>query len=245
MFTLLYDYFLHIVDFFFPSYCINCGCLISYKDDCLCKECVKKIDIIFNECEVCSGELIDGHCAICDSRKIFFDKNIAVTEYNGVVKEILHSFKFNKRKRLYTHLSSLAFDKISRINGTIDAVTSVPINRKKRWERGFNQSELIARYISKKIKVDYVPHLKEKYNFKAQKKLGYRDRFINILDRYIVKNEKILKGKNILIIDDIFTTGATINECARILKSFGAEKVYSLTIARAAIKRVDKFSVLV
>lgn len=245
MFSLLYNCLLYVVDFFFPSYCVNCGQRISYKDNCLCKECIKNIDVIFDGCEVCSGELLDGHCAICDSRKIFFDKNIAIAEYNGVVKEILHSFKFNKRKRLHTHLSSLAFGKISCINDSIDAVTSVPINKKKRWERGFNQSELIAKYISKKIKVDYVPHLKEKYNFKAQKKLGYRDRFLNILDRFIVKNEKRLKGKNILIIDDIFTTGATINECARILKSFGAEKVYSLTIARAAIKRVDKFLVLV
>ena len=86
--------------------------------------------------------------------------------------------------------------------------------------------------------------IKEKHNFKIQKKLGYRDRFLNIINRYKAKNGNIMKGKGVLIVDDIFTTGATINECARILLSAGADRVYSLTIASADIKRLDKIKIL-
>ena len=113
------------------------------------------------------------------------------------------------------------------------------MNRVKKWERGFNQSELIAKRLSATLNKPYLSILKEKSSYKTQKTLGYRERFLNIMDRYKIQNIKKIKGKNILIIDDVFTTGATINECARIIKSFGAENVYSLTIARADIKRVE------
>ncbi|MBN2401082.1 MAG: ComF family protein [Spirochaetes bacterium] len=140
-----------------------------------------------------------------------------------------------------------ALEEIIQYKDLIDVVTCVPINRKKKAERGFNQSEVIARELAKNIQKAYHPFLREKHNYKTQRKLGYRDRFLNILGRYAVKNpdlnRKYIKGKKIIIIDDVFTTGATINECARILKSFGADRVYSLTIARADIKRVDKFSI--
>jgi competence protein ComFC len=113
------------------------------------------------------------------------------------------------------------------------------MNRIKKWERGFNQSELIAKWLSVRLNKPYISLLEEKSRYKTQRMLGYRERFLNILDRYKILNIKKISGKNILIIDDVFTTGATINECARIIKSFGAEKVYSLTMARANIKRVE------
>ena len=121
-----------------------------------------------------------------------------------------------------------------------DIVTSVPINRIKKWRRGFNQSELIAKAVAERMGKQYRILLKDRYKFKTQKKLSYRDRFLNILNRYKIINEKFIRGKNILVIDDIFTTGATLNECARILLSAGASKVYSLTMAGADIKRLDK-----
>jgi competence protein ComFC len=239
--------FYRIIDLLFPSFCINCASAISYKDSCLCGNCIEKIEFLDTKCEICSGTLFDNKCIICSSRKIYFDKNITIAGYSGIVKEILHNYKFNKRKRLYKHISELAFKKLFEYKDLIDVIISVPINRKKKFNRGFNQSELIAKEIAKKINKVYSCCLKEKSHFKTQRKLGYRDRFLNILDRYEVQNakhnKKFIHGKKVLIVDDVFTTGATINECARILKSFGADRVYSLTIARADIKRVDKFSI--
>ena len=243
--VILQNIFFRVIDILFPSFCIYCNTVISNKDACLCGSCVEKVRFLGNKCERCSGELIDNQCRMCADREIFFDKNYCIAEYSGLIKEILHNYKFNRRKRLYKHLSFFALKEISGLKDNFDIITWVPLNRKKRWERGFNQSELIAADIARKLKKDILPLLKEKYHFKTQNKLGYRDRFLNILDRYAVrntvKNKEYLPGKNVLIVDDVFTTGATINECARILKSFGVEKVYSLTIARADIKRLDKF----
>ncbi len=234
----------YVVDFLFPSRCINCSTVISYKDPYLCKECYGKIEFLSAKCSICSGDLVEGICNICSSRKFYIDKNITITEYSGIMKEILHNYKFNKRRRLYKLLSLLSIEEVSKWQYLFNIITSVPINKKKKWDRGFNQSELIARDIAKKLKKVYFPILKERYHFKSQKELGYRNRFLNILDRYKIKNakRKRITGMSVLIVDDVFTTGATINECARILKTFGAEKVYSLTIARTNIKRVDKFS---
>ena len=248
MLTFLQNIFFHIIDILFPSFCVNCLAVISYKDACLCGNCIEKIaEGLDNKCEICSGELFENRCIICSGRKLFFDKNIAIAGYSGIVKEVLHNYKFNKRKRLYKHISKLAVNEIIQYKDLIDIITSVPISRKKRFDRGFNQSELVAKDVAKKINKIYSSCLKEKHHSKIQRKLGYRDRFLNILERYEIentkRNKKHLHGKKVLIIDDVFTTGATINECARILKSFGADRVYSLTIARADIKRVDKFSI--
>ncbi len=247
MSNLLKNLFFHVVDLLFPSFCINCNRTISFKDACLCGECFNKIDFLEDKCGICSGELLENKCIICSDRKIFFDRNIAIAGYSGIIKEIIHNYKFNKRKRLYKHISKLALNEMAGYKDLIDIITSVPISRKKRFHRGYNQSELIAKDIAGKINKDYRRCLKEKRHFKIQRNLGYRDRFLNILDRYGIANKKrnikYIHGKRILIIDDVFTTGATINECARILKSFGAERVYSLTIARADIKRVEKFLV--
>ena len=155
------------------------------------------------------------------------------------MKEILHNYKFNKKRRLYIHLSKLAYEAIEQYKDLFDLITSVPMNKKKKWERGFNQSEIIAKKTAKMLNKAYYPLLEEKSRFKVQKELGYRERFLNILNRYKVKNKKNVKNKSVLLIDDVFTTGATINECARILKSFGATYVYSLTMARVYIKRVE------
>jgi len=200
-------------------------------------------DILFvsGQCEICSGELADNICSICSGRKLFIDKNIAVAEYSGVMKEVLHHYKFNKNRRLSGLIAELVYGKVIQYADLFDLITCVPIDRKKKWDRGFNQCELIAKAIGKRLKKEYCPVLKEKHHNAAQRKLRYRERFLNVLGRYRIHKARRITGKNILIIDDIFTTGATINECARILKASGAGKVYSLTIARANIKRVDNY----
>jgi competence protein ComFC len=242
MFAVFNKLILHFLDFVFPSRCINCGTLISFKDGYLCRKCCGSIEFLTGGCAICSGELNSNQdmCGMCSDRKFYIDKNITIAEFSGVMKEVLHNYKFNKRRGLYKLISSIALPKLNHFIDLFDMITSVPINRKKKWNRGYNQSELIAKQIAKETGLTYRTVLKEGYHFKIQKKLGYRDRFLNILNRYKIINSGHVKGRRILIIDDVFTTGATINECARILKSYGAEKVYSLTIARTSVKKVDK-----
>ncbi len=151
------------------------------------------------------------------------------------MKEVLHVYKFKGRKRLYKQLSEMAYREIRGENLDYDLLTSVPMNRAKKWKRGYNQSELIARDLAHKTGKGYRSVFVERHGSRAQKELRYNERFLNILDRFRVKNGSAVKGKRILLVDDVITTGATINECARILKLNGAVEVYSLTIARAQI----------
>ncbi len=232
-------FFSWIIDFLSPSICVNCKSSITFNENLLCHICREGITLLENQCEICSGVIINNKCDICSDRKLYITKNFSIAEYNGVMEEIMRNYKFNKRRRLHIGLSKLAHKKIIDHKDLFDLITSVPMSRKKKWERGFNQSELIAKALAKKLDKRYHPILKEKPRFKTQKKLGYRERFLNILDRYKIRSKKIINGKNILLVDDVFTTGSTINECARILKSFGATRVYSLTMARANIKRVE------
>jgi ComF family protein len=111
------------------------------------------------------------------------------------------------------------------------------VSGKKKWKRGYNHSEDISKVLSGLLKKPYRELLYEKRKRGGQKFLGYRERFLNIINRFGVKKDADFSGRRILLVDDIFTTGATINECARVLRSKGALEVFSLTIARTGIKK--------
>jgi competence protein ComFC len=229
-----------LLDILFPMRCSCCGKPVSNRDDCLCRNCREEIVPASGGCETCSGEMVDGKCTVCSDRQWYLERNIAATEYTGAMKEIIHNYKFSRRKRLYRHIAAVAVKAIDahEAGANFDIVTCVPMSRTKIWKRGFNQSEVIARAISRKTGRKYYRLLKEKVLSKTQRNLKYEERFINILDRYRVSGKK-MKGMRVLLVDDIFTTGATINECARVLLSGGASSVSALTISRARIKSLE------
>ncbi|MDY6967671.1 MAG: ComF family protein [Spirochaetota bacterium] len=227
-----------ILDFLFPSRCVYCAKTISFQDNCLCNSCMQNIILIEEKCDICSGTLENERCTICSDRELFITKNIIVAEYAGVMKEVLHNYKFNHKKRLHLHLSRLSYPHIEKYKNSFDIVSSVPMKRSKKYKRGFNQSELVARDLAKKMNKKYNVLLKEKLFSRVQKELNYRDRFFNIIGRYKTQKIDRIKNRKVLIVDDVFTTGATINECARILKYSGAKDVYSLVLARVNINPV-------
>jgi len=228
-----------ILNLFFPSNCVYCGGKISYADNNLCQDCLGSIDLIENQCQRCSGLIINGNCEICSDREFYIEKNVTIAEYSGVMKEILHYYKFSNSKRLYKHISKLASERLLNSRIKFDLITSVPMNRKKKWKRGYNQSELVAKELSKKFSIPYKKLLSEKKNSDAQRNLGYTERFLNVINRYSLKKKIGLNDRNILIIDDVFTTGATLNECSRMLSMNGSNRVFSLTFARAGTKKLE------
>jgi ComF family protein len=133
----------------------------------------------------------------------------------------------------------MSLPRLEECRDSFDIVTCVPMKRSKRIKRGFNQSELVARDLSRQLGKSFRRLLREKGTARAQRDLSYRERFINILDRYGVRDPGKIMGRRILLVDDVFTTGATVNECARILRNAGAKEVYSLTFARAGIKKAS------
>jgi competence protein ComFC len=238
--VLIKNIFTAFINFLFPSQCVVCKAPISFTDNCLCLSCLKNINYLSTKCELCSGEIHNGYCTICSNKKWYVSRNLTLAEYTGTMKEVLHIYKFKGRKRLHKRLSELAYSEIIGEDLDYDLLTTVPMSRAKKWKRGYNQSELIARDLAHKTGKGYRSILVERHGSRSQKELRYKERFLNILDRFKIKNISAVKGKRILLVDDVITTGATINECARILKLNGAVEVYSLTVARALINDFNR-----
>jgi len=227
------------MDIISPSRCFNCKSIVPFEDSYFCKKCRNLIKLIDEKCERCSGIISDGKCILCSEREFYIEKNISIVEYTGVVKDMVHSIKFENYRKLLDVVYPMMIEKASAFNHRFDLITYIPMSRDKEWKRGFNQSRLIAEKIAKKMKIPLKNILKETKKSESQRDLGYRDRFINVIGRYTTKKRQDIENLDILIIDDIFTTGSTLNECARILKESGANKVFSLTFARAGLKRLE------
>lgn len=220
-----------------PAWCVSCGRPVHRDDKHICPACISKIKYVDKACSVCSGELKEeGVCGICSDRSIYFDKNIAVAEYEGVMKAIIAGYKFGARKRMAGVLADVVFDKAAQLIEKADCVTAVPSAKAKVWKRGFNQAEEAAKIIAKRSGLPYISFLAEIPQAKKQKTLGFTDRFFNVLDRYRIRKKTNLQGRFVLLFDDVFTTGATINECSRVLKGAGAAGVFSLTAARVNMR---------
>ena len=229
-----------LADVLFPSRCVGCGSPVSVRSNFLCAACARAIPLVDTACPVCSAPGPGDACPVCAGRHWYLDANIAVAEYRGVMKSILRELKFGRVRKLHAVLGGLAAAAVSARGVPADIITWVPMNAGKKRDRGFNQSELIARLLSRKTGIPCREMLYERRGAGVQRRLGLRDRFINILDRYETAAGADVSGRSVLVVDDIFTTGATVNECARQLKNAGARKVISVTMARADIKRLEK-----
>ena len=214
----------NILELIFPTKCGFCNELI--KKEYTCKKCKKKLEYICTDNKM---QKITG---------MYFDFFISSYFYLGIVRKKILEFKFKNKKYLYRTLSEKLAYNLQPYIKDIDYITAVPISLKRYFERGYNQSILIAKYISKRLNKPLIKFtlIKIRDN-KKQSELGMKQRNINVKNVYKVLNKNIIFGKRILLIDDIFTTGATVNECSRILKQYGAQSIIVATVAKADINK--------
>jgi ComF family protein len=231
--------FFILLDFIFPCRCVSCGEPVSGKMNHLCSECRGLMKPLDNGCSVCSGVIHDGRCTICGDRKFYPDRHLSLFSYEKVSRAAVHSLKFEGMKHVYKVFLPYICSSIDSFNEQIDIVTFVPMNRKKMVKRGYNQSKLLAGGVGIKTGIEFKELLRELSNSSPQRSLNYNERFINVIDRYETVNNTKLKDKVILLIDDVFTTGATINECSRQLILSGAAKVFSITVVRSDLKKLE------
>ncbi len=205
-------------------YCSRCWFLLERKEN--------------KRCLICQRELFGAGdlkiCRICNSNKIKFDVNYAPFTYKGVIESAVKRFKFAGRMWYGKHFAKMLAEELSDKNLNIDYIVYPPINRKTRLERRYNQSEILAKNLSKIVKIPYIRNgiYKTRQNEK-QSRQNFKTRFSNVRGVFKLskKAENLIKNKNILFVDDILTTGATASECAGILKKAGALTVVSTTIA--------------
>lgn len=211
--------------FIFPRKCEMCETISeSYICD-KCKSKLEKTELYLNR--------IDDYSK--DNTK-YFDEHAYIFEYNSIIREKIIEYKF-KNKPYLGKMFSEFFVKNEKLYGFLqkyDIIIPVPMTKKKVRKRGYNQSELIAKQIAKgmpNLKLETKVLIKIKEN-KTQSSLNKKQRQENVKDVYKVQNVEKIKEKNVIIFDDIYTTGATVNECARALKLGGANKIAVLTIAK-------------
>ena len=202
-----------------------CGICGKLDSNFLCKRCENqlKINTVFKT---------DNY--IEDITK-YYDEHMYVFVYGGIVRKTIINYKFNDKSYIYKTLSNYILKNenfVEKIK-SYDIIIPVPISKKRNKERGYNQSELIAREISKMTQVMInTKILYKKINIVPQSTLNKEEREQNIKNAYSIKNEKNIQNKKILLFDDIYTTGSTVNECSKILKENGAKEIGILTLAK-------------
>lgn len=206
----------------FPPCCLICG-KINLK--LLCKECKKHIyeKAIFK---------IENNKNI----ELYFKKHIYIFKYREQIRNLILDYKFNEKSYLYKIFSKMIIknEKICGILKKYDIIIPVPIHKKRKKQRGYNQSELIAKDIANEIKsLKYQNNILEKTkNTLPQSSLSKKQRKQNTQNVYKITNKEKIINKRIVIFDDIYTTGNTVNAISKILKENGAKEIIILTIAK-------------
>lgn len=216
-----------ILDFIYPRKCIFCDRILDVKS-------IEKQYFACNNCKIKLKYTSKGLSLRKEANK-YYDYSYFSYAYEGFIRKIIINFKFYNKKYLCDFLSYQTAKDIQNFNvGKIDYIYYIPISLKRYFERGYNQSYLLAKCISKQVGIPIKRFglIKIKNN-QMQSSLSKSERLNNIKGVYKALFLDDIKGKTILLIDDIFTTGATINEASKVLKKAGAKKIIAITIAKA------------
>lgn len=236
-----------LLDSLFPIFCLSC----RKEGAWLCEKCLAETSILdFQTCPACEQSITDKGflCSSCrETQKSHLDGIVAAASYeNPVLKKLVHNFKYRFVGDISLPLAKLISRALVRNDFPLpDLLLPVPLHPKRlRW-RGFNQSLLLAEYVSEELAplldtevLDILE--RKKYNRPQMNVKNYKQRLLNVRNIFGLKpdtNPDLIKNKNILLIDDIATTGATLEECAKVLKSAGAAEVFATVIARQETKK--------
>lgn len=232
-----------LLNFFLPRRCLFCGQIIEgLKSIPACSSCLAAL-IFFSspKCPKCGIGLVtaegpDHLCARCLNEELNFTLARALGPYEGLLAELITRYKYQGATYLAYPLGMLMADyKDENFSfAHIDMLVPVPLHPRRLQERGFNQSLLLARVISRVHKIPLEFNVLERIRYtQPQTQLSGPERERNMRGAFQVRKNCLPAGKNILLIDDVFTSGATVGECARVLREAGARQVQVFTLARA------------
>lgn len=227
----------------FPSRCQLCSELLENPGEkVVCGRCLSRMEVHRGEvCQICgrffyhqSGQ--KSICLECEHNPPIFSYHRSLGLYSGNLKDLIILFKYKGFEILSQPLAAALYKKYQKegIFSGINYILPVPLHRQKQKARGFNQAELLAEELSRLSGLPWSKKILVKIkNTPAQVSLEASEREKNLQGAFAVKQPDKVKGKAFLLIDDVFTTGSTIRECARVLSQSGAREVRALTIARA------------
>lgn len=217
---------------FFPHHCFLCGEVIRAHQR-VCGDCVPRRPYIYPPvCERC-GRSKDDCC--CGKRRRHFTRCVSPFYHKSVAAEGIYTLKSHGYYDTVEGFANEMAEVVRREYGGIafDCVTSVPLHKKDRLERGFDQAQMLGQAVAKRLCFPYEVTLTKITHTAPQKELKAVQRSGNLLGVFDVCTD--VSGKTILLVDDVITTGATLDECAKMLKIFGAAEVYGVTAAAAVL----------
>jgi len=233
-----------LVDLVYPKICLACKKNLKAKaniDDIVCLECWTNIKRnVPPFCHFCGrhlerGNLKQGICPGCIKNNLQFDRAFSPCVYEGIIKELIHEFKYNNKDHLGKPLSKPMIEFVREYDLPIDYmdfIIPVPLHKTKMREREFNQAEILSNYLAKEFDKNILSNTLIRYRETLpQAELSENERLSNVKGSFCVREDGFLKGKNLLLVDDVLTTGATASEAAFVLKKAGANIVFVLTIA--------------
>ncbi len=217
-----------ILKFIYPDKCPYCGAIIN-DDKESCDKCIKGLKR-FNDVRVIDA--LDDACNI--NKKIIC---FSPFTYESKVRNAICRFKFNGYKQYANQFSKAMFDEISKRNNgeMFDIVTNVPMSKNRKKVIGYNQTKILAKHLSKRLNISYKDLIVKIKENEIQHKLSAQERKKNVMGVYAVKKEDDVKGKRILVCDDIVTTGSTLREICLVLIKAGALSVNCVTIANSVL----------
>jgi len=227
------------INLIYPLHCAACKKPLDPEhESAVCDHCIGLIKRNpAPHCIYCGKSVDTAGCACgdCLNKKPIFFKASSAYLYEGVLKELILQFKYKGKLALSNDLSGLMSDFLydnPDILEDVSIITFVPISTSRMMRRGFNQSKILAKHLSDSYGIPMVKCIEKTASTKNQNELARLDRLSNLKGAFRVKSGTNLNGLTILIVDDVMTTGATLNECAIALKKHGAANVRCLTLAR-------------
>lgn len=220
-----------ILDLLFPPRCVGCG----KSGWWMCESCIETVNFIEGrQCRFCGRILKTGSiCALCAGSKHAIDRIISVTYFDGLIQEAIHRLKYAHCVALAAPLAGLMAEYWSRDPLPADFIVPVPLHPRRFQERGYNQAALLAEELGKALGIPVLINglVRVRYT-KPQVGLDAEERKRNVEGAFLCADPALI-GKSVMVVDDVCTTGATLEACGAALKEAGAKHVYGFTLARA------------
>ncbi len=225
-----------LLDFFLPPHCLNCKTLGNW----LCQACIEKITLFpLTVCDHCGEpKSTQTVCSRCLHHPLQSLDGVRAASYfeNNPIRVAIHSLKYQNHRAVASVLSELLIDTYRRYDLNVDMIVPVPLHPARLKERGYNQSILLAVHVGEFFGLPVnTTTLRRIRQTRPQVGLGIAERKQNVEDAFQCV-EGPVSGQRVLLIDDVWTTGATMNACALALKKGGASSVWGMTLAKAGVE---------
>jgi ComF family protein len=232
-----------LLDVILPPACHICHSFIPDAAELhICQSCRERLPLVSSPlCSLCGipfhGTGSDHRCGACTLQPPYFDLARAHYLYEGPIRELIHAFKYTRSTHLRSPLALLCLEGARGVPAIADLnlIVPVPLHRSRLRQRGFNQAVLLGRVMSRHLSLPMIPDaLVRTRATEPQIELSAAERRVNVRGAFSVNNYEQIAGRGILLLDDVMTTGSTMDECAKELKKAGAATVVAVTVARTA-----------